>query len=73
MHESVDSLIEEAVMLSVEERVRLVERVLDTLHPVDAATLAAWIAEGEDRLEAFERGEAGAIDAKIVLSKHLVP
>jgi putative addiction module component (TIGR02574 family) len=69
MHKSVDVLAGEAALLSKEDRLVLIDRILETVHPTDAEDDAAWIAEGEARMAAYERGEVETFDADEVLAE----
>jgi hypothetical protein len=50
-----------ALQLAPAERARLAERLLLSLDE-DDEILAAWVAEAEQRGDAFDRGEMGAVD-----------
>lgn len=63
MNAQVQELLEQARKLSAEERIELADLLYaDTTTP-DAEWEAAWAAEAEQRLAAFERGEMEAHDA----------
>jgi putative addiction module component (TIGR02574 family) len=50
--------------LAPEERVALAERLMESVDSLDRAAIdAAWAAEAEARIEAYERGEVKAIPA----------
>lgn len=56
--------------LPPEERERLVDALLESLNEPAAAELdAAWSAEIERRLAAYDRGEVKALSAEEVLAK----
>lgn len=56
--------------LSAEERSRLVDLLLESLHePAIAGAEAAWAVEIERRLAEYDRGEVQAIDAEEVFAK----
>ncbi len=73
MNQNVKNLAAEAEKLPVADRIAFVEHVLATLDKPDPAIDAAWIAEGQDRLDAYKRGKIEARDAVEVLAKHLKP
>ena len=50
-----------ALQLPVNERIRLTERLLESLSE-DERILVAWVYEAERRVDALERGEIGTID-----------
>lgn len=57
-------------LLPLEERERLVDALLESLNEPAAAELdAAWSAEIERRLAAYDRGEVQALSAEEVFSK----
>ena len=69
MNKRVDVLASEAARLSKEDRLALIERILETVEPTDPDVDAAWIAEGEARMAAYERGEVETFDADEVLAE----
>ena len=73
MNQNVKNLAAEAEKLAVADRITFVEHLLATLDKPDPAIDAAWMAEGQDRLNAYKRGEIEARDAADVLAKHLKP
>ncbi len=63
-------ILTQAMTLSPMERAELVEELLATFDfPSRTAIDAAWDAEVEDRLEAFERGDMQAIPADEVFRR----
>ena len=76
MADPVADLIERAKSLEPEERVRLVELLLDSLHDEPIAEVeAAWEREIRRRVEAFERGEVETFAAEDVFAeaRRIVP
>lgn len=73
MSQSIDTLESEALDLSRAEKLRLVERLLDSLddrsteHP--HTVQEAWIEEANRRYEAYVRGEEDAIPAEQVFAE----
>jgi putative addiction module component (TIGR02574 family) len=73
MNQIAKRLADEAEKLPVADRIQMVEHLLASLDKPDPAIDAAWITEGEARLEAYKRGELPARDATDVLAKYLKP
>ncbi len=70
MRDPVSDLAEQGKALSPEDRSRLVDLLLVSLHELPTAEIeAAWDQEAERRLVAFDRGEVQAIDGEQVLAK----
>ena len=70
MPDQVTELEERSKALSAEERSRLVDLLLESLHePAIAEVEAAWAVEIERRLAEYDRGEVQAIDAEEVFAK----
>ena len=70
MHESVDELASRGKQLPREDRERLVDQLLESLNEPAAAELdAAWAAEIDRRLAAYDRGEVIALSAEDVFAK----
>jgi putative addiction module component (TIGR02574 family) len=70
MPDPVSELAEQARRLSAEERSRLVELRLETLHEPPVAEIeAAWTREIERRVAAFERGEVETFSAEDVFAE----
>lgn len=64
MNAQVRELLEKANALPPEERIELADLLYaDTVTP-DAEWGAAWAAEAERRVEAYRRGEVGAIPSE---------
>lgn len=70
MPETVAELAERGKALSPEERSRLVDLLLESLHEAPAAEVeAAWALEIERRLAAHDRGEVEAVAADLVFAQ----
>jgi putative addiction module component (TIGR02574 family) len=65
----VDELSRKALELPPEERVRLAERLLATVHAVDAEVEAAWDEELKRRLAEVDSGTARLIPAEEVFAE----
>ncbi|MCA3152943.1 MAG: addiction module protein [Rhodocyclaceae bacterium] len=57
----VDELSQKALELPPEDRVRLAERLLATVHEIDPGVEAAWDREIQRRLAEIENGTANLI------------
>ena len=70
MQDQVAELAERGKKLAPEERSRLVDLLLESLHEAPLADVeAAWDAEVEHRLAAYDRGEMPSVDGEAVLAK----
>ena len=70
MPDQVIELARRGKALSPEERSRLVDLLLESLHePAITEIEAAWEVEIERRLAEYDRGESKSIDAEEVFSK----
>ena len=70
METQLAELAERSKALSPEDRSRLVDMILESLDQAPLAEVeAAWDAEAERRLAAYDRGEIRAIDGELVLAK----
>lgn len=69
MHESIDSLLEQAKKLSTEDRTLLIDALHDLNAPPDPAWEAAWLKECKDRLAALDRGEMKTYDFDDVMAE----
>jgi putative addiction module component (TIGR02574 family) len=70
MRDQVLELAERGKALTPEDRSRLVDMLLVSLHEAPVAEVeAAWDAEVDRRLAAYDRGESQAIDGEEVLAK----
>lgn len=65
----VDELSRKALELPPEERVRLAEKLLATVHEVDAEVEAAWDQEIRRRLAEIDNGTARLIPAEEVFAE----
>lgn len=70
MNDQVSELAELGRELAPEDRSRLVDMLLVSLHEAPVAEVeAAWDQEAERRLAAYDRGEVQAVDGEEVLAK----
>lgn len=67
--ESTKKLIDEIESLPVEERVKVVDSVLQTLNPEDNELEKKWIVVAEKRLKELQSGEAAGIPGDQVFDK----
>ena len=72
MTTTAEALCAQAVKLPPEERMEVVERILDSLDEPDAALDALWAKEADDRLAAYRRGEVKALALSEVIAKYQV-
>jgi putative addiction module component (TIGR02574 family) len=72
MKSTAESLSAQATQLPPEERMALVERILDSLDEPDASLDALWAKEADDRLAAYRRGEIRAVALSDVIAKYQV-
>ncbi len=68
MNAKTKALIEEARRLTPEERIELIENLLDSLEPTDPEIDRLWAEEASDRLAAYRRGEIEAVTLEEVLA-----
>ena len=66
---STEELIEEAVSLPVDIRLRLVERLLESLNPTRADVDELWALEAERRVAQIENGGVETVPGDEVFSK----
>lgn len=68
MTPTAEALSTQAAKLPPQERMEVVERILDSLDQPDAALEALWAQEAEDRLAAYRRGEIKAVALSDVIA-----
>jgi putative addiction module component (TIGR02574 family) len=69
---TLEHVLQEALSLSPEDRSLLVDRIDESLKKgefASAAVAAAWTAEIDRRIAAFERGEAQSSDAESAIER----
>jgi putative addiction module component (TIGR02574 family) len=65
-----EQILQQALGLSPEDRAEIVERLLASFQtPPDPLLDELWAREAEDRLDAYDRGELGAVPAEEVFAK----
>ena len=70
MRDQVAELAERGRKLAPDERSRLVDMLLESLHEAPLAEVeAAWDVEVEHRLAAYDRGDMQSVDGEEVLAK----
>ena len=72
MSQAAEALSAQVAKLRPEERMEVVERVLDSLDEPDAKLDALWATEANNRLAAYRRGEIKAIALSDVIAKYQV-
>jgi putative addiction module component (TIGR02574 family) len=70
MSDQVKTLTEQAQALAPQERIALVEDVLDSLDRADHDVDRLWAREASDRLAAYRRGELAAKDLGDIVAKY---
>jgi hypothetical protein len=63
------SIEEQARALGAEDRARLAESMLESLHTSIAEIEALWVEEIEERVSAFDRGEIPSYSAEEVFAE----
>ncbi len=72
MSQAAEALTAQVTKLPPEERMEVVERILDSLDQPDASLDTLWAKEAEDRLAAYRRGEIKAMALSDVIAKYQV-
>jgi len=72
MSQAAETLSAQAAKLPPEERVEVVERILDSLDQPNVTLDALWAKEADDRLAAYRRGEIKAVALSDVIAKYRV-
>jgi putative addiction module component (TIGR02574 family) len=70
MNAKAKALGEQARELSPQDRIALVEDVLDSLDQADPNIDRLWAKEAGERLAAYRRGEIGAKDLSDIIAKY---
>jgi Putative addiction module component len=70
MSDRAKMLTEEARALPAQDRIALVEEVLDSLDHADPDIDQFWLREASDRLAAFRRGELAAKDLSDIVVRY---
>ncbi len=70
MSNEAKTLIEQARALPLQDRIALVEDVLDSLDHPDPELDQRWAQEASDRLAAYRRGELSAKDLSDIITKY---
>jgi putative addiction module component (TIGR02574 family) len=70
MNEKAKALGEQARELNPQERIALVEDVLDSLDRPDLDIDRLWATEAKERLAAYRRGELAATDLSEIVAKY---
>ena len=72
MSQAAEALSAQAAMLPPEERVEVVERILDSLDQPNVTLDGLWAKEADDRLAAYRRGEIKAVALSDVIARYRV-
>jgi putative addiction module component (TIGR02574 family) len=70
MSNKAKTLIEQARALAPEDRIALVEDVLDSLDRADASIDQLWTREATDRLTAYRHGELAARGLSSIVARY---
>jgi putative addiction module component (TIGR02574 family) len=70
MSQAADALSAQAAKLPPEERVEVVERILDSLDQRNITLDGLWAKKADDRLAAYRRGEIKAVALSDVIAKY---
>ena len=70
MSNNAKTLIEQARALPRQDRIALVEDILDSLDHADPGADQLWAREASDRLAAYRRGELAAKDLSDIVAKY---
>ena len=65
-----DQIINQALELSPDERVQVIDTLLASLEAINEQTEILWVNEVEDRLDAFDKGEMKVLSIEEVLRKY---
>ena len=65
---NMQELMAEAVLLSVEERVRVVDVLLQSLNPTESVIDGRWAAVARQRLEQLRSGQVSAVPVEAVFA-----
>ena len=65
-----DKIINQALELSLDERVHVIDTLLASLEGIDEQNEILCVNEVEDRLDAFDKGEMKALPVEEVLRKY---
>lgn len=70
MSANAEKILQEALSLPAEDRAEVLERLLATFQEPPAPELdKLWAQEAEDRIDAYNRGELGAVSAEEVFAR----
>ena len=70
MSERAKTLGQQARELTPQERIALVEDLLDSIDRADPRIDSLWVKEANDRLAAYRRGELAAKDLNEIIAKY---
>jgi len=65
-----ETLSAQVVQLPPDERMQVLERILDSLDEPDASVDALWAQEADKRLTAYRRGEVRTVALSEVIAKY---
>lgn len=63
-------IINEALSLSLDDKVKLVDQLLSKIDGIDNAIEKKWASEAESRIDAYESGKLKSVSLEEVLAKY---
>jgi len=66
----IDKILSDIVALKSTEKVALIEKVLESIYPLNTGVEKVWNDEAEERITAYEQGRVPTIDELDVLKKY---
>lgn len=69
MNKPLKSVSDDALQLSAEDRLRLVDRLLESIEPGSPSLDQVWSQEIAERVRAFDLGETDAFDSNDVFAE----
>jgi putative addiction module component (TIGR02574 family) len=70
MSQAAETLSAQAAKLPLEQRMEVVERILNSIDEPNSTLDALWAKEADDRLAAYRRGEIRAVALSDVIAKY---
>ena len=67
---NIDKIFADILALNKDEKLKLVDQILTSLHPLNKGVDAAWAEEAEERVKAFEAGNIYEVDAQETFAKY---
>ena len=64
-----EKIYDEMLDLPAEQRLDLIDKLLESINPPDSSVHEAWVKEAERRFELYQKGEIPAVDGEEVFSR----